>query len=217
MLFTWDWVGAKNDIERALALAPGDSYARARYGDLLASLGRLGDAISETSRAAEIDPLSPFAWWRLGGYYNATGQYDLARRAVDRALEAAPGYVYAIRKRAFIDVLAGDPATALAVSEGNPTEYMRLTGVALARHDLGHRGEFQRAFDALRSKAGNAYQVAQVYAWTGDRDHAFEALEQAYALRSAAIHYVTYDPFLRSLRRDPRYAAFLRKVNLPVR
>ncbi len=66
MVFIWDWSSAKADFERAIALAPGDSVNHIRYGDLLATLGRLRDAISVTSRAAEIDPLSAGAWQRLG-------------------------------------------------------------------------------------------------------------------------------------------------------
>jgi eukaryotic-like serine/threonine-protein kinase len=217
LVFQWDWSGAKSDFERAIALAPGDSVNHTRYGDLLATLGRLRDAVSETSRGAEMDPLSAYAWWRLGLYHNASGHYELAREALDRALVVAPGYIFAIRERAFTHLLTGQPALALSVSEAHPREYMRLIGVTLAQHDLGHVDASRRALDALRSDHPAAlYQVAQVYAWTGDRDRAFEWLERARAAHDAGARIVKYDPLLRSLRADPRYATLLREMSLPV-
>lgn len=91
---------------------------------------------------------------------------------------------------------------------------MRLTVVALAQHDLGRVVDWRRALDELEKGGAAAYQVAQVYAWSGDRDRAFEWLERARAAHDAGTRFVKYDPFLRSLRADPRYAVFLEKMNL---
>jgi len=55
-----------------------------------------------------------------------------------------------------------------------------------------------------------------VYAARGDPDHAFEWLERAYRQRDAGLLGIKIDPFLTSLHGDPRYAALLRKMNLPV-
>jgi len=57
--------------------------------------------------------------------------------------------------------------------------------------------------------------VAQVYAWRGDRDQAFQWLERAYQIRDPGIPYITIDPFTRSMRGDPRFRAFLAKLGLP--
>jgi tetratricopeptide (TPR) repeat protein len=40
-----DWQGAQPDLERALTMKPGDVSVLLRYGNLLATLGRLPDAI----------------------------------------------------------------------------------------------------------------------------------------------------------------------------
>jgi len=61
-----------------------------------------------------------------------------------------------------------------------------------------------------------AYQIAQVHAWWGDRDHAFEWLDRARNSDDAGLRYVKYDPLLRNLREDPRYKALLGKMNLPL-
>ena len=41
-------------------------------------------------------------------------------------------------------------------------------------------------------------------------------LEQAHAEHDGGMNYVHYDPFLRGLRSDPRFAGLLRKMNLPL-
>jgi len=54
-----------------------------------------------------------------------------------------------------------------------------------------------------------------VYAFRGEADRAFEWLERAYAQRDSGLAEMKGDPLLKSLERDPRYAAFLKKMRLP--
>jgi hypothetical protein len=61
-----------------------------------------------------------------------------------------------------------------------------------------------------------SYQAAQVYAWRGEIDKAFEWLGSAADHHDAGLVYVKFDPFLKPLRGDPRYAALLKKLNVPV-
>ena len=60
-----------------------------------------------------------------------------------------------------------------------------------------------------------AYQIAEVYAFRNQPDEAFEWLERAYAQRDSGLIETKVDPLLKSLHNDPRYAAFLKKINLP--
>ena len=63
--------------------------------------------------------------------------------------------------------------------------------------------------------ANNAYQIAEVYAFRNQSDEAFEWLDRAYAQRDAGLIVTKVDPLLKSLHNDPRFAAFLKKLNLP--
>jgi hypothetical protein len=44
----------------------------------------------------------------------------------------------------------------------------------------------------------------------------FEWLDRAWSIREAGIIYLLYDPFILRYKDDPRFAAFCRKVGLPV-
>jgi serine/threonine-protein kinase len=57
-------------------------------------------------------------------------------------------------------------------------------------------------------------EVAEAYAFRGDRDKAFKWLDAAYAKRDSDLYYIKGDALLKHLEGDPRYSAFLRKMNL---
>ncbi len=49
-----------------------------------------------------------------------------------------------------------------------------------------------------------AFQIAEIYAYRGETDKAFEWLERAYKQRDGGLSQMKGDPLLRSLERDPR-------------
>ena len=213
----YDWAGAQADLKRALSLKPGDAVIRKDYAEVLASLGRLREAIAEAEKAAAIDPLSARLWNALGRYYNFTGQTDLARSALNRALEIAPESFSSPYFLATSYLLDRQPKAALAAIAGYRIEGFRLLATAMAEHDLGHPQESKRAMETVASKYGHlgAFQIAEGYAWLGMRDAAFAWLTRAHAQHDGGLTGVKCSPLLRSLRDDPRYAALLRKLNLP--
>jgi hypothetical protein len=54
-----------------------------------------------------------------------------------------------------------------------------------------------------------------VYGFRNESGEAFEWLDRAYAQRDGGLIAVKVDPMLKSLHGDPRFAAFLKKLNLP--
>ena len=96
-------------------------------------------------------------------------------------------------------------------------EVWRLLGLPLAFHALGRRSESDAALAALKGKyaEGGAYQIAEVHAFRGEADLAFEWLERAYAQRDGGVAEIKGDRLMRGLVGDPRYKAFLRKLKLP--
>ena len=60
-----------------------------------------------------------------------------------------------------------------------------------------------------------AFQIAEIYAYRGEVDRAFEWLERAYAQRDSGLSQIKGQPHFKRLERDPRYAALLEKMHLP--
>ncbi len=213
----WDWDGAREDVERALALNPGNAETYRIYAPVLAAVGRLDAALAAARKTTEIDPLDAVAWGRLGLLHASRGHLDLANAALDRSLEIAPEQDLASALKARVLLLQGRPAEAVAMAERSTAEHLRLLYKSSAHHDLGNAEESQRELEELIHRYGHsaAFQVADAYAWRGDRDRAFEWLERAYTQHDSGMTNITWDTLLRGLRTDPRWGALLRRLKLP--
>ena len=114
-------------------------------------------------------------------------------------------------------LLQGKADAALQEMQQETDEIWRLCGLPLVFHALGRRSESDAALAALKSKyAGEmAYQIAEVHAFRGEADLAFEWLERAYDQRDGGLTEIKGDRLMRGLVGDPRYKALLRKLKLP--
>ena len=110
----------------------------------------------------------------------------------------------------------GDPAEAIIEFKRQKDPSEQAFGLALAYHALGRAADSNAALRSLiASGASNdAYEVAQVYAYRGELTDALKWLERAYTQKDATLKWILRDPTMAKLASDPRYKAFLRKMNL---
>ncbi len=214
---TWDWAGARSDLELALSLAPSKARCLYAYGELQAATGQLPAAIVSARGAVDLDPFAAQYWACLGRLYEATGEHDLARTTLERALQLSPGHAFAACDLAITELLAGHADAALAASERCAGKPYGLLASTLAHAALDHPEPARTALDALvRGYAHHStFQIAQALAWLGDLDAAFKWLDRAYTQRDPGLRRVNYDPLVRRLAGDPRHAALLRRLKLP--
>jgi hypothetical protein len=134
-----------------------------------------------------------------------------------KALELDPGAAHLHYGLGRTLILRGQTNAALQEMQQETENLWRLSGLPLVFHALGRSGESDAALAALKDKyAGEmAYQIAEVHAFRGEGDLAFEWLERAYAQRDGGLADTKSSRFLRMLADDPRYKAFLRKLKLP--
>ena len=83
-------------------------------------------------------------------------------------------------------------------------------------------GEKEKAENILRQlkelsqrKYVSPMLLARVYVSLGDRDHAFESLEQGYQGRDYNLPFLHVDPSFEDLRSDPRFSVLVRRIGLP--
>lgn len=93
----------------------------------------------------------------------------------------------------------------------------RLRALGVAYWAMGRRPEADSAVAELTKRFGGAraYFIAQALAYRGDTNAAFMWLDQAYQHHESDVAWVRTDPLLGKLHRDPRFKAFLHKMNLP--
>jgi tetratricopeptide (TPR) repeat protein len=215
-----DLAGARSDLERAVQINPSTGEAWMRLGLVYLALGRVPDATAATRRSAELDPLWALRWFALAEALAAAGDLRGAREAALRTLEIAPGELV-VEKIRTLDLIDGGAARVLEEAARDQDPMRRLYWTALAERALGRRDEAARALEEFTARYGAEHPVhaAEVQAWASRVDDAFSSLDRALARKpvdGGTAMELRFDPLLRNLHADPRWNAFLRKMNLPV-
>lgn len=214
--YDWDWSGADAAFQKALAIAPQSSVVLLGASSLDASLGRFDEAVALNRRAVEIDPLSVVAHLSMGMHAYYAGQLSAAADAYQKALAISPDDPEAHYLLGLVYLERSQPQQALAEFQKDQRGGQRSVGDALAYFSLGHSTEADAALHQLIADYHTqaAYQIAEVYAFRGEADRAFEWLEVARTHRDAGLPAIKGDPLLKNLYRDPRFATFLGKIGL---
>ena len=195
-VYDWDWAAADASFRRALDLEPGNAQAlrlasiqaltwaagtkRSTWRTRLSSAIRCGRIPTTTSASlcwpstATQRPKPPFVrpW---------------------NSIQAGPRH-YGIGRAL---LLQGKTDAALQEMQQETEEIWRLSGLPLAFHALGRRSESDAALAALKDKYAEeaAFQIAEVHAFRGEADLAFEWLERAYDQRDGGLADIKGDRF----------------------
>ncbi len=111
----------------------------------------------------------------------------------------------------------GKPEAALSEVEQENDEAFKEVGLAMAFHALRRKADSDAAIQHAERDYGQLtpYMIACAHALRGESDAAFRWLDRAYAQKDYYVQYIKGEWMLKSIEADPRYKAFLRKMNLP--
>ncbi len=213
----YDWAGADASFQRAVALEPANAENMGFAAWSAAIFGRFDEALELNRRAANLDPQNADSWGRLASAEFFMGQLDQSAADGKKALELNPDASSDSYTLSLIDLLQGRPQDALRDIERVQYAPTRASLHALTYYALGRKKESDAALSELIAKyhASNAFEIAEIYAFRNQTDEAFEWLDRAYAQRDPSLMSTKMDPLLKSLHNDPRFAALLKKLNLP--
>jgi DNA-binding winged helix-turn-helix (wHTH) protein/tetratricopeptide (TPR) repeat protein len=220
--YDWDYAAGEREYHRALELNPNYATAHNWYAFLLASQGRLDEAIRQNQRALELDPLSLVINSTAGRMLYFAGQYEQAVERFRKTVELDPGFARGHLEFALVYEQQGkyqeaiaELRQAVALSANNPSTLAHLGG-AYAR--AGERGEALKILAELQRLAPqhyvSAFNQAIIYTSLGERERAFEWLEKAYEERANPLTTLKVEHIFDSLRADPRFADLLRRAGL---
>jgi tetratricopeptide (TPR) repeat protein len=200
----------------ALELEPHNQRVLSRASNVARMRGRPEEAIRYGEQALRADPLSPNAHAALGLSYYFAGRLDDAEAMRRKLLTLSPGWLSGQYYLGRILLERGDLQGALAAMEQEPSLMWRLTGLALVQHALGNRAASDTAVEELRKldPVGIAYQFAEIHAYRGEIDSAFEWLERAEATHDSGLTDALANQLMRNMHADSRWAAFMARVRL---
>src|SRR6266478_1849835 len=216
----WDWQTAGKEYRRAIELNPNYATAHHWYAEHLMWRGRFGEALQESERARQLDPLSLIIAADNGAILFFSRQYD---RAIDKwrsVLEMDPDFPRAhLIQHAFVE--KGMFAEARADLEKERPKMAAPWYWCNLAYIYGRSGQTAKARYALhellqesRHKPVDARIIAWAYVGLGDKNQALAWLEKAYAQHSNELTALKVDPGYDDLRSDPRFQTLLRRAGL---
>ena len=213
----WNWSGAENQYRIALKLNPNCDWCYGVYGVLLRGLGRNDEAIVQTNRAIELDPLSSEYRRSLALIAFSSRQYDLAIKQCenlnsdDSAILVGLSYA---QKNMYPEAIANlEKGIARSGRETSNLGYLgQVYGLA------GRKSDTRKIIGELKERSRHHYVFPSVFAnaylGLGDRDQALMYLERAYEEKDPWLYYLKVWPPLDPLRSEPRFQTLMRRVNL---
>jgi TolB-like protein/Flp pilus assembly protein TadD len=216
-----DWAGAEQEYRRALDLNPNYSMAYQRYALLLSSLGRFDEALAEIERARNLDPASLIINSNVGEVLYYARRYEEAIEPLRKTLEMDPSF-----RQAYIGLaLCYTQINRFPEAVAELQKALSLSRDAAVLSDLGYvyavsgdRAGAQKVLDEMRELSRRSYvsplDIAMIHVGLGNRDEAIELLNHAYEERSPQLRNLKVDPWLDSLRADPRFQDLLKRKGL---
>ncbi len=207
--------------KRALALNPGDPDANQWLSYLYAAIGRHREALALARALKAMDPAEPLWDLWLAWLFGYDGRLDELATVIDSTRQDLTN-PHRLWGMAWACAWLGRRQQAIALLESTNAsgcfDSYTQQCILLREALRGNRGAFDKALipeltESARLDGQVASTLAEYFGLFGDLDATLSWLEQA--VSRGWINYPLYartDPFLESLRGEPRFVAFLERV-----
>src|SRR5438094_317415 len=214
--FDDNWNGAAETLLKAPRLAPLDPALLMQAGNLAAARGEKTQSLEFDRRPVALDPVNAQARAFLASALSVTGKQEEARAEYARVVELNPSAPNSHAGVGLTYLLESKFEEAALAAQKDAADWARLLIVSCARWGQKRVPESDTALAELIANTSEtgAYQIAEVYGYRNDKDHAFEWLERARRRRDAGLPGLRADTLLPNLHGDPRWDAFLRTMGL---
>ena len=221
MVYDWEWAGAQQAFERAVALQPGLADAHWWLGHLLVCRGDGKRGLSELRRAMTLDPGNSWYAATYGWHLYQTRRFSESADSLRHLIARDPDAYFA---HVFLGVTleqTGDHAAAVSELEHAVRADVNNDDLAQLGHayaTAGRRADALRMIQLLQARADSTFvpaaSFANVYVGLGDREAAMQWITRALNDHSEWLCFAGVDPVFDPLRADPRFAAVLVRLHL---
>jgi len=217
--YDWNWEEAERDIQRALDINPSLAMAHYHLAWYRALFSRMKEAIEEHKRARELDPFNPLHTAWLGELYRWERRYDEATAEALKSIELAPKFPagHFVLGLVYQDKGMYDKAIAAIrkAAEADPDWRWALGPAYVAADRSDEARKLLAELNRQKVIPWNTFWRIAICGALGENDEAFRWLN--YKQQHAWITWIRVLPGwgLEGLRKDPRFPAQLRRMNLP--
>lgn len=203
--YEWNWTAGERELRRAIQLDPRCALAHSRYGFHLEAAGRIEESRAQLALARHLDP-------------EGLPSDDDAAAATD----ANPDLAWAHFVLGMSHLRKGRIAQAIAELEkgaivSGRTPYM-LAALGCGYGMAGRRTDARKVLHELNQLAERRYvspfDRAMVYSGLGEKEHAFECLEESYKERAPRLTRLKAEPWFARISSDARFASIVRRIGI---
>jgi TolB-like protein/Flp pilus assembly protein TadD len=222
MSYDWDFSTAERELKTAIELNPNYPFAHEWYAHLLMVEGRYDEALAESRHLLELEPATPlFHAVRVETLYYARKD-DEAIEEARSVLKDHPDFVLAYywlgcayrEKKMYPEAIATFER-ARKLTADSPFMVMAYGHAqALAGNTVEARKALKMLSQMQQSRSVPDIYLAAIHVGLGEKDQAFQLLDNAYKARVDRLVYLKVEPMADPLRSDPRFAQLLAKIGL---
>ena len=210
-------------IKKAISVRPTEcGCERQAYGDFLASVGRMEEAVEQYERARDMRPLAPFSNLRFAQALYVVGRNDEADRVLAATIELWPDAtsLRLLKMKSALWTRRYDEAIALLRSPDLPLTSTQRSALSDAFEALKSANPAMRAKSVAELESFsidpryNDRLVVGVLAALGAREAALRAAANLVRTRGLFDAEVLFEPHLAAARAEPAYAELVRRFGL---
>ncbi len=220
--FDWDWPGAAEELQSAVAVDANSAAVHQAYGSFLSCTGNMPAAVEQLRTAQALDPVSPAVTVETAWVHYLARDFTAAHEQCWKVLILEPAfapaqYVLGLvhEQMKMYDEAVIELQNAQASGDDQPAVLAAL-GHAWAK--AGKTAEAKEALGGLRRLSSNRYVSpywhAMVCTGLGKTRHAIEWLHKAYEQHDVWLAWLGVDPRFDEIRSAPGFQSLLLQMGL---
>jgi TolB-like protein/DNA-binding winged helix-turn-helix (wHTH) protein/Flp pilus assembly protein TadD len=216
----WDWERSEKEFRRAIELNPNDATAHHWYAEHLMWRGRFDEALDQSERAHQLDPLSLIIAADNGAILYFSRNYDAAIEKWRSVQDMDPSFMRAhlivgayVEKGMFGEAAAENERLRPTISDAAYWGWRAYIQGRARQLPEAHQA-IGKLLGIEKSGPIDSVAMAQAFAGMGEKEQAVAWLEKASAQRSSGLTSLKVDPAYDVLRGEPRFEDLLRRVGL---
>jgi len=218
--YDWDWHTSEKEFRRAIELNPNYATAHQWYAEHLMWQGLFEEALQESERARQLDPLSLIIAADHAVILYCSRQYDQAIDEARKIREMEPNFPRSdvilsayVEKGLFAEALKEIEKRRSA--EVPPYYWAAIAYIygRAAEHTQAERA-LEKLLDRNKHEQLDPGLIVWAYLGMGEKEEALAWLEKAYDQHSNSVISIKVDPVYDLVRGDPRFQDLSRRVGL---
>jgi Tfp pilus assembly protein PilF len=215
---------AEREFRRALSLSPNDARSHHWYGTFLLADGKYPEALSEIEIAQQLDPASTAIIADKGLILLYAGPREQGVALLKQLESTDPGFPLTYRYLQTASLLNKDYRTYLEEAQKEARlshDRQKLAIVEAGEKGFSH-GEPQAMFEGMLAVQEKlyaeqhlpAYELAEAYAYAGNKPEALSYLQIAYQHHEAELAAIRNSPAFEELHSEPSFRNLVVQVGL---